>query len=475
MKYLFLGMVGFLGILSLLAYAMIPSPRDQDKVPLVWVSDHNPQREPQIERFNRLHPQCSLRLDPNNAGVTKIIVQSCANVGPDIIDVYGVQQLQTYVEAGILLDVTEIAREMGFDPSMTYPKAGEGLQIEGRQYSYPCNVNVDIIFYNKNIFDRMEVPYPPRICTWDEMVHVAEQVTLRSEGSKLPECFGLANVHWQSLLRQNGGKIFSEDGTRCVVDSAEAVEAIQFYRDLLHRYNVTPTLLQRTAMAGEGGWGQGWLNWFGAQRLAMIQVGKWGLITFRMYIREQRRAKERWERENPGAVYPGPEPLRLGACHVPHFRDKPRCVILDSRSAAVNRLSPHAMEAVRFLAYLTTQEYCETINEGADALPGNPRFGTVEAMHNPAFPEEDIMNELTIEATQWGVVKQVSPFIDASTALRLIETQIQRIEADPKLDVAAAMRLAARDVNEQIQKNVDREPYLKERYKRVVAERGRDH
>ena len=464
MKYLLLGTLAVLAVLSILAVAMIPADKAPNKASLVWVSDNNPQRVPQIERFNRMYPNCHLRLDPNNTGVTKIIVQSCAKVGPDIIDVYGVQQLQTYVEAGILLDVTEVAKERGFDPSVTYPKAGAGLKIDGRQYCFPCNVNVDIIFYNKNIFDKLNVPYPPRMCTWDEMVKIAEKVTIRPEGAKLPECFGMANIHWQSVLRQNGATIFSEDRTKCVVDSPEAIEAITFYRDLMHKYNVMPTPLQKTAMTGEGGWGQGWLNWFGAQRLAMMKVGKWGLITFRMYIKEQRRAKERWAKEHPGEPYPGPEPLNLGACHVPHFRDRPRCVILASRSAAVNRLSPHAEQAVNFLAYLTTKDYCETINEGADALPGNKQFGSVEAMHNEEFPEEDIMNELTIEATQWGVVKQVSPFIDAGTVLRLIETQIQRIESDSDLDVSTAMNQAARDVNKQIQKNVERDPHLKQRF-----------
>lgn len=475
MKLLLAGVFLGLALLSVLAWAMVPAPPQGTRTPLVWVSDNNPQRVPQIERFNRLYPDCFLSLDPNNAGVQKVIVQACAGVGPEIIDVYGIQQLQTFVDAGILLDVTEVAKRRGFDPSATYPRAGSGLMVDGRQYGFPCNVNVDVIFFNKNLFEKYGVPFPPRSCSWEELLEIAKSMTLRPPGSKLPECFGLANADWQELIRQKGGHVFSEDGTRCVVDSPEAIEGIRFYRDLMHKHNVIPSPLQKAALTGEGGWGQGWLNWFGAQRIAMIKVGKWGLITFRMFQKEQEEAKEKWIRDHKGQgqTYSGPEPLHLSACHVPYFEGQPKAVLLGSRVAAINALSPRAGQAVNFLEYLTTRDYCETINEGADALPGNGRYGTVVDMHNEGYPEEDIANELTLEATEWGVVKEISPFVDAGTAVRLIEVQIQRIESDPDLDPARAMTQAARDVNEQIMKNINRDPQLRERYARVSQEGSR--
>ena len=116
---------------------------------------------------------------------------------------------------------------------------------------------------------------------------------------------------------------------------------------------------------------------------------------------------------------------------------------------------------MNFLEYLTTKEYCDTINEGADALPGNKKYGTLAQMHNDKYPDEDIMNELTLEATKWGVVRELSPFIDGQTALRLIGTQVQRLEASADVDVDEVCRTAARDVNDEMRRNVESDARLK--------------
>jgi len=472
MKYLFGTILSLLAVLSFVVGALKPGASPPGKTPLVWVSDNNPQRTPQIERFNDMFPDCLLRLDPNNTGITKIIVQTCANVGPDVIDVYGIHQLQSYVDAGVLLDVTDIAKERGFDPSVTYPKAAPALSIEGRQYCFPCNVNTNILFYNKNLFDKYGVPYPPRQPTWDELVALAQKVTIRPPGSKLPECFGIASINWQELLYMAGGRFFNEDGSRCVVDSPEAIRAFKFYHDLMYKYKVMPTPLEQSAMSSQGGWGQGWRNWFGAEKIAMITIGKWALITFRQFIAEQKREYEEWHRAHPNQPYPGMPPLRMGGSHLPHFADLPPRQIISCRSGAVNRLNPEADKAVNFLEFLASKDYCDTINEGADALPGNREYGTLEHMHNEAYPDEDLLNELTLEATEWGVVREISPFIDGQTALRLVSTQVQRLDASKDVSVEEVCRTAAHDVNTEIARNVASNPELKIRWNHLQATRN---
>ena len=55
------------------------------KTRLVWVSDPNPMRVSQIDMFNELNPDLALKLDPDNSGTMKVIVQSSAGMGPDLI------------------------------------------------------------------------------------------------------------------------------------------------------------------------------------------------------------------------------------------------------------------------------------------------------------------------------------------------------------------------------------------------------
>jgi len=148
-------------IMSVVAWELKPAPPG-DKIRLVWVSDDNPVRREQIEIFNRLHPQYELVLDPGNAGTEKVIVQSLAGVGPDIFDVYGRAQMFTYVDAGMILDVTEEAKRRGFGLDKTWPETRPVISIDGRQYGYPCNLSGTVVLYSKNVFDKYGVPYPPK-------------------------------------------------------------------------------------------------------------------------------------------------------------------------------------------------------------------------------------------------------------------------------------------------------------------------
>jgi ABC-type glycerol-3-phosphate transport system substrate-binding protein len=48
---------------------------------------------------------------------------------------------------------------------------------------------------------------------------------------------------WHIFIHQNGGRIWTEDGRRCVINSPEAREAMTFLYDLFERRRVGPSLL----------------------------------------------------------------------------------------------------------------------------------------------------------------------------------------------------------------------------------------
>ena len=446
MKNLYLSLFAVMLAASLVAYEWQPKAEDDGKVPLAWVTDPNPQRTPQIDAFNNMFPECKLRLDASNTGMTKILVQSTVGIGPDIIDVYGLEQMHTYVAAGILMDVTEIAKEQGFDPSVTYPAATGTFTVEGRQYGFPCNVDAPVIFYNKELFDRDGVRYPEGHWTWKECVEVAKRLTHQRKDGRGYESFGLTRVEWKELLLQFGGRIFSPDYTRCTLDSEEAVRAMQLYHDLHFEWHVAPTPSDKLAMTGEGGWGAGDIRWFGNGRLAMIRIGRWGLIQFRKYGN-----------------------LKLGVCHVPHVEGRRPVVFCRSRSAAVNAKGPNRLHAAKFLKFLASKEYCDLINVGADALPPNKAYGAVEHMRNPRHPEDDAYNHYFIEVLQYGHPLEISPFVSPYVVNRIAQREVDRILARDKKP-REAMLDAARKINAIIQDNVSKDEVLRKRYER--AKRG---
>ncbi len=149
------GVVLLLAGMSLVAYWLVPKDVDDGRTPLVWTTDPNPQREPQVAWFNRLYPDCRLRIDPDNSDSIKVVVQSSAGMGPDIIGRIGPWNLQTYHEAGILMDLTDYGDAMGFGletlaPSVrelvTLPVLMDDGSIRKRMFAYPCNTSQMFIF-----------------------------------------------------------------------------------------------------------------------------------------------------------------------------------------------------------------------------------------------------------------------------------------------------------------------------------------
>jgi ABC-type glycerol-3-phosphate transport system substrate-binding protein len=81
--------------------------------------------------------------------------------------------------------------------------------------------------------------------TWDELQKVAIAVTQAGEGKRYGIGFcmrqGPAIIgHWVSFLRSNGGKFFDSKTNEIFINNAAAVEALQFYGDLLTKYKVVP-------------------------------------------------------------------------------------------------------------------------------------------------------------------------------------------------------------------------------------------
>ncbi len=103
---------------------------------------------------------------------------------------------------------------------------------DGRIYGFPTNVGHWAMWINKDMFDRAGEPYPEGPWKWDEFVKVAQRLTLRDEQGRITQ-FGFLGFWgmWPHFVLQWGGHTFSDDGTRCTLDSPEAIAAVQFLHD----------------------------------------------------------------------------------------------------------------------------------------------------------------------------------------------------------------------------------------------------
>jgi multiple sugar transport system substrate-binding protein len=428
-----------LALASVAIWQSQPKLAQEGKTPLVWVSDDNPDRKQQVALFNELHEQSQLRLDPANTGVEKVIVQSIAGVGPDLFDVYSPGDLRAYVMSGVAWDVTDELKQRGVDVvNDAWPLAQASAVFQGRVYGVPTNIATNAIWIHKDLFEKEGIPIPNRPWTWNEFIEIAKKLTKRDARGR-PQQFGFLadSWQWQHVLATYGARIYSEDGTRCTIDSPQAVQALTLWRDLMYKHRVMPSPNEEAGMATQGGWGSGTITLFLAKRGAMAMGGRWWLTQLRKT-----------------------QGLQLAAVESPH--GSVRRWTGGGRSTLINRNNPNRYRALEFLVYLSAPAYNKLLNEQADGSSGMKQYAAPEYDTNPKFPNEDF-HRTWAESLALAVPGQVSPFVNPKTADRLIGRQTDLIRIGQK-DPASALRDAARDVNDEIQREIARDPILRQQY-----------
>ena len=454
----------FAGLLILCGVAAIWHPDQElgDKVPLVWVSDNNPARTAQIAAFNAENPDLSLRLDFGNGGTQKIILQSSSGVGPDIFD-FGSADIETFVESGVLWDVTDASVTMGFSALKDgWPEGAQTYTYNSRQYGFPCNTGAAILIYNKNVFDYFGVPYPQGLMTWKEFIDMAKKVNSQTspkigDDSRI---FAVTGAIWQQFFTGQHGEFFDPDGQLTIAESPELYRAFEMHREFLFTHQFMPSTIEAKAMSGQGGWGSGNLNQFAAGRFAMAITGHWALIAFGQAYQQQLDELTRNGLKEEDIKDPLKKPLRLGAVLIPKFSKLPPSYQVQSRVAGINAKSPRREEPLKFLQYLAGPTYSELLNAGEDWLPGNPEYSELGVDPGPPALSRQELQDRTVEAMSYGYSPRQSPFLLTSDVFRVIGNQISRLESTPDISTQALLDAAQSDLQTLMRRTLERNPNL---------------
>jgi len=441
MRALFLACFLILLVLSLIAWRLLPQATEKGKTRLVWSTDPNPVRQAQVDLFNKLNPDLLVVIDPNNTDPQKVIVQSQGGVGPDLFDCYAAEQLEAFVLTGIAWDITDELRKRSIDvEKVVWPVALSSFVYRGRVYGFPRNFGTNALWYNKNVFDEEGIPYPKPGWTWSELIETAKKLTKRDKNGN-PIRFGL---YWDfnttgELILQFGGRQFTPDGTKCIVDSPEAIAAVQLSHDLMYKHKVAPSPVDEAALTTQGGWGSGGMTWLMKGQVAMAYGGRWWLNLMRSETAKG---------------------LRLGCVELPFH--KVRTVVGYGGITCINRFSAQRAEALRFLMYLMSQSYSELLNDQADGMAAVRRFCETERfLFNPQHPEEDY-NRVWLESIRIAQPAEISPFLKGNE-LAPLRNQLDLVKGKLK-PADQAMRDAARDCNRRIARNVRINPRLRKLY-----------
>lgn len=198
---------------------------------------------------------------------TKLQTALPTGTGPDVF--WMNMDAPTYIDAGLLLDLTDALESAGVDMSK-YPEAvTEMYESDGKIYGVPKDYDGMALYYNKAIFDEMEVEYPQAGWTWDDLLEKAQALTNDSHYGFVARSDG--NSGYQNFVYQNGGSLTDENDMP-QVNTKEVAEALQFEHDLMYKYKVSPTGAELLEFAAD--------DMFVAGQAAMITSGSWSIQTY---------------------------------------------------------------------------------------------------------------------------------------------------------------------------------------------------
>jgi len=280
-----------------------------------------------------------------------------------------------YATNGYLADISEMYAAGEAKPLDSLAFRGP----DGKPVAYSVANEILLLYYNKDMFDKANVPYPPasadKAWTWDEFVATAKKLTFDSNG-RTPNDPGfnrnnivqygamVENLTWQLEVwcLSNGSGFFNADGTQVIIDQDAAIEAIQKVADLYLKDFVAPLSaglsddgIQRSIIAGT---------------VAMATGGQWNVGTCLATARDT-------------------QGLNYGVAVLPYMKQK--VTINTGGPNVVFSQSKHQKEAMEWLKWYAREENSWGLIETGIWMPTLDSYYKDEALtrkwvENPNFP-----------------------------------------------------------------------------------------
>ncbi len=220
---------------------------------------------------------------PVTSYLDKVLTEIAGRRAADVI-FCDVNAFVPFFYKNVLLDLTPLIekdKEFKIKINDFFPEVLARFTKKGKIFCIPRDTApFAVIYYNKDLFDQLKIPYPTDDWDWDTFLKIAQKMTIDEKGKnptdkgfndKKVKRYGFWCWTWQNFVYSNGGKIVDDinNPTTCLLNQPQAIEGYQFYVDLMNKYNVAPS---GDALANMG---IGIDQMFAMGKLAMYQSGIW--------------------------------------------------------------------------------------------------------------------------------------------------------------------------------------------------------
>ena len=229
-------------ILVLTLFSTIAVAQD-DGVTVTWGFWGSPEEvathESVAEAYMSANPDINIEIwhQPWGDYFTQLQTLWAAGDAEVIPDVFFLFPVPSYAPDGVLEDLTPYIEEAGYDIEDYWPGLLDSAMWEGGIYGFPRDIGLEVLYYNKDIFDEAGMEYPNEDWTWDDLLAAAEQLTVVEDSGRVARyALGMEGGKYQLWIGQNYGSILDDmtNPTTCTLDQPEAVEGVAFFADMMN-------------------------------------------------------------------------------------------------------------------------------------------------------------------------------------------------------------------------------------------------
>lgn len=341
---------------------------------------------------------------------TKIQATLAGGNNPDLAFVdAGVQSTQLAAK-GKLLGLKEYGVEDYKDKF--YDSVWDTLVYKDDVYGLRITSNNLALFYNKELFEQAGLEEPTADWTWDDLRSAAKALTDTENnvyGLDLPvyDKNGGYTWNWLPFLWQNGGKFLNEDRTEAIFNSAEGVEALEFWKTMVQEDKSVPLQAAPTGV-----------NRFTSGITAMTIDGPWNLSTFL---------------SDPNFKD------KFGVAPLP--QKKQQATVVGGEGVVVFSNTKYPQEAYDYLVHLTCSEFVQTFWANWITIPPQPEF-------KDFYADDELYGEYIQVFSDQMEYSQTRQFTPSWPQIEnTLGIDLQAYMFDKEDDAQAALDKAAEDVD----------------------------
>jgi multiple sugar transport system substrate-binding protein len=232
---------------------------DKKEITVMWWGDVYNARFAQklVDAYNADHPAMPAKLITTSGNyASKLLTMAASETLPDVI-LMVTRDVHNLGSRGALLSLNQYESTLGFpDKQAMWDDLLDDVKQKGKLLAFPIWTWTPGIYYNKDLFDKADVAYPTDNWTWAEFAEKSIKLTKKKNGKTTQYALDMAgnldHSFFLSYIYGHGGKVYSDDLTKCEIASPQTLAALKLFFELKLKHGIAPTSAEQASLATGG-------------------------------------------------------------------------------------------------------------------------------------------------------------------------------------------------------------------------------